>query len=105
MPRVSIGLPIYNGERRFMSEAIESVLAQTFTDFELIICDNASTDRTPEICQQYARRDKRIKYYRNEKNIGILVNFIFFLPICIHKSVTITMDYPRRTICFKSEPK
>ena len=76
MPRVSIGLPIYNGERRFMSEAIESVLAQTFTDFELIICDNASTDRTPEICQQYAERDKRIRYYRNEKNIGISRNFI-----------------------------
>jgi glycosyltransferase involved in cell wall biosynthesis len=68
-PSVSVGLFVYNGER-FIEEAIESILNQTFTDFELIISDNASTDRTGEIAQAYAERDKRIRYYRCEKNIG-----------------------------------
>jgi glycosyltransferase involved in cell wall biosynthesis len=75
MPKVSIGLPVYNGEKRFLDQAIESVLAQTFDDFEFIISDNASTDRTAEICKQYAQKDRRIRYYRNEKNIGISRNF------------------------------
>jgi glycosyltransferase involved in cell wall biosynthesis len=68
-PLVSVGLFVYNGER-FINEAIESILNQTFTDLELIISDNASTDRTGEIAQTYAERDKRIRYYRCEKNIG-----------------------------------
>ena len=68
-PRVSIGLPIYNAER-YLEEAIDSILAQTYTDFELIISDNASTDRTQEICKVYAQRDPRIRYHRNEKNLG-----------------------------------
>src|SRR5262249_19254785 len=63
------GLFVYNGER-FLEEALQSILNQTFTDFELIISDNASTDRTGEIAQAYAKRDDRIRYYRNEKNIG-----------------------------------
>lgn len=73
-PRVSIGLPIYNGEK-YLKEAIDSILAQTFIDFELIISDNASTDRTPQICQAYANKDLRIRYYRNEKNLGAAFNF------------------------------
>jgi glycosyltransferase involved in cell wall biosynthesis len=68
-PRVSIGLPVYNGDE-FLEEAIKSILSQTFQDFELIISDNASTDRTPEICQQYAALDSRIRYSRNPVNIG-----------------------------------
>ncbi len=68
-PKVSIGLPVYNGEK-YLEEAIESILAQTFEDFELIISDNASTDRTQEICQKYAATDKRIRYSRNQTNIG-----------------------------------
>jgi glycosyltransferase involved in cell wall biosynthesis len=68
-PRVSIGLPVYNGER-FLELAIDSILAQTFADFELIISDNASTDRTAEICSKYARVDSRIRYSRNATNIG-----------------------------------
>ena len=66
---VSIGLFVYNGER-FIEDSLDSILGQTFTDFELIISDNASTDRTGEIAQSYALRDKRIRYYRNEKNMG-----------------------------------
>jgi glycosyltransferase involved in cell wall biosynthesis len=66
---VSVGLFVYNGER-FIEEALNSILNQTFTDFELIISDNASTDRTGEIAQAYAERDDRIRYYRSEKNMG-----------------------------------
>lgn len=74
VPRVSIGIPVYNGER-YLAETIDSFLAQTLTDFELVISDNASTDATEEICRRYASRDERIKYFRNEKNIGGSKNF------------------------------
>ena len=73
-PRVSIGLPVYNGER-FLSRALDSLLAQTFTDFELVISDNASTDKTKEICQAYQIKDARVRYYYNEKNMGMGRNF------------------------------
>lgn len=73
-PRVSIGLPVYNGEDLVTPE-IESILAQTFTDFELIICDNASTDRTGDICREFAARDPRVRYFRNEKNVGLVRNY------------------------------
>ena len=69
VPMVSIGLAVYNGEN-FINQAIDSILAQTFQDFELIISDNASTDKTNEICEEYAARDGRIRYYRNSTNIG-----------------------------------
>jgi glycosyltransferase involved in cell wall biosynthesis len=68
-PLVSIGLFVYNGER-FIEKTLLSILNQTFSDFELIISDNASTDRTGEISQAYARRDHRIRYYRSDKNMG-----------------------------------
>ena len=68
-PRVTIGLPVYNGEE-FLEESIDSLLAQTFTDFELLISDNASTDRTEEICRRYAAQDPRVRYWRNARNIG-----------------------------------
>jgi glycosyltransferase involved in cell wall biosynthesis len=73
-PRLSIGLPVYNGEK-FIKEALDSLLAQTFEDFELIISDNASTDKTEEICREYAEQDQRICYYRNDTNIGCARNF------------------------------
>jgi FkbM family methyltransferase len=68
-PLVSVGLFVYDGER-FLEEGLRSILNQTFTDFELIISDNASTDRTGEIAEAYAKRDHRIRYYRSEKNMG-----------------------------------
>ena len=68
-PRVSIGLAVYNGEK-YLAKAIDSILGQTFTDFELILSDNASTDRTEEICKEYAAKDKRVRYHRNTENIG-----------------------------------
>lgn len=72
-PKVSVGLAVFNGDK-YLEEAIKSVLAQTLTDFELIISDNASTDRTQEICKLYASQDSRIRYYRNKENIGPVNN-------------------------------
>lgn len=74
IPKVSIGMPVYNGEE-FIREAIDSLLAQTFTDFELIISDNASTDATEAICNDYVSLDNRIRYYRNSYNLGAANNF------------------------------
>ena len=68
-PRVSIGMPVYNGER-YLQQALDSILSQTFADFELIISDNASTDATQEICSAYAVKDRRIRYHRSERNVG-----------------------------------
>lgn len=73
-PKVSIGLPVFNGEK-YLTASIDSILAQTFEDFELIIMDNASTDSTQEICKKYASKDKRIRYCRNRKNVGAMRNF------------------------------
>ncbi len=72
-PVASIGLPVYNGEK-YLEQTLNSILAQSYTDFELIISDNASTDRTQEICQTYVAKDPRIIYHRNEKNLGAAPN-------------------------------
>lgn len=77
-PAVSIGMPVYNGEP-YIREALDSLLAQTFPDFEVIISDNASTDNTQTICQEYAGRDSRVRYVRQSKNTGALANFQFVL--------------------------
>lgn len=72
-PRVSIGLPVYNGED-LLPQTLDNLLGQTFTDFELIISDNASSDRTEAICRDYAQRDSRIRYYRQSENRGAAWN-------------------------------
>jgi len=77
-PKVSIGMPVYNGEP-YIREALDSLLAQTFTDFELIISDNASTDNTESICREYAAKDPRIRYIRQPENRGAIANFKFVL--------------------------
>jgi glycosyltransferase involved in cell wall biosynthesis len=74
VPAVSVGLPVYNGEN-FVAQAIESVLSQTFDNLELVIHDNASTDRTGEICAGYAARDPRVLYFRNARNLGAAPNY------------------------------
>lgn len=71
---LSIGLPVYNGEN-FLARAIDSILSQSFTDFELIIADNGSTDATHDICRDYADRENRIRFYHNLSNIGAAANF------------------------------
>lgn len=73
-PRVSIGLPVYNGEA-FLQAAVESLLGQSYRELELVICDNASTDATESMCRAWAAADPRVRYYRNEENIGAMHNF------------------------------
>lgn len=72
--KLAIGLPVYNGEH-YLARSIESILSQTFGDFVLIISDNASTDRTAEICHEFTRRDKRVHYNRSPVNLGAAPNF------------------------------
>lgn len=74
MALITVGLPVYNAEA-FLRESMDSLLGQTFTDFVLIISDNASVDGTADICQDYVRRDDRVRYFRNAENIGLPGNF------------------------------
>lgn len=73
-PKLSIGMPIYNAEK-FLRSRLDSLLSQSFSDFEIIISDNASTDSTSNICKEYQLKDKRIRYIRQDKNIGGGPNF------------------------------
>ncbi|MBU2601981.1 MAG: glycosyltransferase [Actinobacteria bacterium] len=78
VPRVSIGMPVYNGAVTLRS-VLDSLFAQTFEDFELIVSDNASDDETEEICREYAARDARVRYVRQPRNLGAAANFGFVL--------------------------
>lgn len=73
-PTVSIGLPVFNGER-YLDATIRSILDQSFQDLELIVCDNASTDATAEICRAHAARDARLAYHRQPRNLGAGPNY------------------------------
>lgn len=75
-PRVFIGLPVYNGAR-FLARAVDSLLAQSFTDFTLLISDNASNDDTQAICERYCLQDSRVSYVRQRENIGAPNNWNF----------------------------
>lgn len=81
MPRVSIAVPAYNCER-FIEQSLRSLLAQTYQDFEIVVSDNASTDRTADICEDVARSDSRIRVVRREDNIGGPGNFRFVYSLC-----------------------
>lgn len=119
-PSVSIGMPVFNGEP-FLEEALDSILAQTYYNFELIISDNASTDRTQEICTAYAAKDKRIRYFRNDKNLGAAKNYnrVFALssgeyfkwaahddicaPVFLLRCVTVLDQNPSVVLCYPRE--
>lgn len=73
-PKVTIHIPVYNGDN-YLDVEIDSLLNQTYTDFELLITDNCSTDRTAEICRRYAAQDPRVRYHLNSENIGSNANF------------------------------
>ena len=73
-PSLSIGLPVYNGAQ-YLDEQLRSLQSQTIEDFEIVISDNASTDDTERVCREYAARDKRIRYFRSERNLGANPNF------------------------------
>lgn len=116
-PSVSVGIPVYNGEN-YLAKAIESVLGQTFPNLELIICDNASSDRTQEICEHYLRRDARVHYVRNERNLGAGPNYdlafrrsrgVFFnwlahddlfAPTYLEKTVACLEQHPDAVLCY-----
>lgn len=118
-PPVSIGMPVYNGEE-YLEASIASILAQTYTDFEFIISDNASTDKTAEICQAYAAKDQRIRYYRNTRNLGAAPNYnrVFELssseyfkwadyddllaPDFLSKCIAVLDQEPEIVLCFPS---
>jgi glycosyltransferase involved in cell wall biosynthesis len=73
-PILTVGMPVYNAAR-FLAKSLDSILRQTFADFQLLVSDNSSTDDTEAICREYASRDQRIRYFRNEKNMGAGWNF------------------------------
>lgn len=73
-PHVSVGLPVFNGER-YLQGALDALLAQTYTDFELLIGDNGSTDATPEICRDAVSRDPRVRYLPSDENRGAAWNY------------------------------
>ena len=113
---VSICLPIYNGEE-FLADCIDSVLEQTHTDFELLIVDDGSTDGSAAIVESYASRDPRVRYHRNEKNLGLVANwnrcvalakhdwikFVFqddlIAPTCLERLMTLADGLPVLVTC------
>jgi glycosyltransferase involved in cell wall biosynthesis len=78
IPMVTIGMPVFNGAM-YLRDALNSILAQTYPNFELVISDNCSTDGTAEICKEYVQKDTRIRYVRQHSNIGPSLNFKFVL--------------------------
>jgi|SRR5690606_13819867 len=76
--KITIGMPVFN-DRMFVEESILSILNQKFTDFQLIISDDGSTDGSEEICRNYEKKDNRIKYIRQPRNLGISKNMEFLL--------------------------
>lgn len=85
-PKVSVLMPAYNSEK-YIAEAIESILNQTFTDFEFIIISDGSTDNTAKIVKDYAKRDKRIRFVNNSKNKGIVGVLNEGLDLCVGEYV------------------
>jgi glycosyltransferase involved in cell wall biosynthesis len=79
-PSISVGVPVRNGAQ-FLAETLDSLLAQSYPDFELIISDNASTDQTEAICREYAARDPRIRYYRSQRDLGLAQNYNFLFEM------------------------
>ncbi|HEU0198941.1 MAG TPA: glycosyltransferase family 2 protein [Burkholderiaceae bacterium] len=116
-PLVSLGLPVFNGER-FLARALDTVLSQTYADFELIISDNASTDATPDIVREYAARDPRLRPFRQRFNIGIGNNWSFvaqmargtlfkwissndeYAPTLLEKCVSVMARDPTVALCY-----
>src|SRR5690606_340521 len=87
LPKVTVVMPVYNAEE-VIRTAIESVLSQTWTNIEVIVVDDCSTDSTPDIIEEYIRRDSRIKFIRTEKNGGAYVARNYALRIATGEFVT-----------------
>jgi glycosyltransferase involved in cell wall biosynthesis len=115
-PLVSICVPMYNGAAH-LAECLESALAQTFHDTEIVLVDDASTDNTLEIAEAFVRRDSRVRLYRNPKNLGLVANWgkcvnlangewIKFLfqddllePICVERMMNATHGRVSLVVC------
>ena len=109
MKKISVGLPVYNGAN-YLAAAIESILGQTYPDFELVISDNASSDGTADICQAYARRDGRIRYIRQpraftdrntetfEGGNQLRIDFVHGIELRLRRGIIISglVNWPRR---------
>jgi len=89
--KVVIGLPVYNGQK-YLGAAIESHLSQSFGDFDLVISDNGSTDATPQICADFAAKDKRVKFLRSAENRGILWNHRRVLDAIQSRGIRLAID-------------
>lgn len=74
VPVVSVGVPVFNGER-YLDDVLTGLRAQTFTDLEIVVCDNGSTDGTERICRGHVAADPRVRYVRNPRNLGLAGNF------------------------------
>lgn len=117
LPKVSIGVPIFNAEK-YLEQSLDSILSQTYRNFELIISDNASTDASAEICRRYVARDARVYYHRNSRNQGATLNFRkvvqlssgqyflwaahddMFAPEYVARCVEILQRYPDVALCY-----
>jgi glycosyltransferase involved in cell wall biosynthesis len=115
--RLTIGLPVYNGER-YLAQAIDSLLRQTFTDLVLIVSDNGSTDATEEICRSWTRHDPRVRYHRSNDNRGAAWNFnrVFeladspyfkwaahddlYAPDCVERCIEVLDRNPRAILAY-----
>jgi len=116
-PRVTVGLPVYNSEE-FLAWSLDSLLAQTYRDFVLVISDNASTDATADICLRYSRIDPRVRYFRNDINIGNPRNFNrvfaltqtpflkwstaddFWAPTFLERAMEVMESQPNVALCY-----
>ena len=86
---VSIALATYNGEQ-YLKEQLDSILEQSYTDIEIIACDDCSTDSTPKILEEYQKKDSRFKFYINERNLGFKKNFEKCISLCNGKYIALS---------------
>jgi glycosyltransferase involved in cell wall biosynthesis len=77
-PLVTVGIPVFNGEK-FMKRRLDSILNQTYQNFQILISDNRSSDLTSKICGDYQKKENKIKYYRQQKNLGFVKNFNYLI--------------------------
>ena len=77
-PLVFVGIPVYNGEK-YIQRRIESILSQSYSEFEILISDNASNDSTSDICKKFEKFDRRITYFQQPKNLGYVKNFNYLI--------------------------
>ena len=89
MSLVSIAMATYNGEK-FLKEQLDSIVNQTYKNLEIIICDDCSTDSTIDIIKDFQKRDRRIKLYQNEKQLGVLKNFEKAISLCSGEYIAIS---------------